>query len=104
MYNIIFKRDNEELALISKENTSYDYSYRFLKDAQRRFEKFSLSFQIVIHFHLSYPLQKALGNGFSRQIYQLLIKMDHYLKVSYHTNTNFNCSKKCLNPWPCPFK
>ena len=36
MYNIIFKRLKEELAVIGKElkYTSHDHSYRFLKDAQ----------------------------------------------------------------------
>ena len=41
MYNIIFKRFNEELAVIGKEYTNHDHSYRFLENVQRRFEKFS---------------------------------------------------------------
>ena len=42
MYNLMFKRLNEELALIGKENTNHGRKYRFLEDAYRRFEKFSL--------------------------------------------------------------
>lgn len=68
MYNIMFKRLNEELALIGKENTNHGRKYRgFLEDSCTRFEKFI--FQIVIHFHPSHSLQKTLLNGCSTQIY-----------------------------------
>ena len=51
----------------------------FFEDLRKQLEKFSLTFQVVIHFHRSHLQLKALVNSFGA-----LIKMDYY----FLTNLN----------------
>ena len=70
----------------------------FFVDVRKQLEKFSKTFQVVIHFHRSHLQLKTLVNSFGALKYQLVIKMDYYFLVSFDTNINFGFSKICQNP------